>query len=219
MLTWLPTALFEGNRQSSPSSLLSLLPIGAARRRATLDAALMDGGRGTPTATSSRLRALEHAWTPEDDALLKKVVDKYPGNWILIADAFNSLRITIPVDKRSPLDCQERWRVRFGGAAPPEEDSRPPPTPTTQMTTRGTKRSLSTSISAAASSSTAGASQAESRKRRRHNLMHDAIRKAVKKREATQKASGRLLDCLCFDPANLARLRSCGGAAQELGRS
>lgn len=189
MLTLIRTALFEGNRQNSPSSYLSLLPIGTGRRRTPLEVALLDGGRSTPTATSSRSRALEHVWTPEDDALLKKAADKYVGNWILIADAFNSSRVTISVDKRSPLDCQDRWRVRFSGAPLIEEESRPPPTPTTQMTTRGTKRSLSVSV--AASSTNVGPTQAESRKRRRHNLMHEAIRKAVKKREAAQKASGK----------------------------
>lgn len=171
--------------------MLSLLPIGNMRRRTPLEIALIEGSRGTPTATSSRTRGHDHVWTPEDDALLKKLTDKYPGNWFLIADAFNSSRVTIPVDRRSPLDCQERWRIRFSGAPPPEEDSRPPPTPTTQMTTRGTKRSLSTSVNTPINGA-AGSSQTEPRKRRRHNLMHEAIRKAVKKREAAQKANGML---------------------------
>lgn len=190
LITLICSALFEGSKQNSPSSLLALLPVAPTRRRTPLEIALMDGGRSTPAASGSRSRAPEHSWTAEDDVLLKKFADKYPLNWMLIADALNSSRVSISIDKRTPLECQERWKVRFGGAAPAEDDSRPPPTPTTQRTTRGTKRSLSTSVNSSGANGS-GSSHGDSKKRRRHNLMHEAIRKAVKKREAAQKASGR----------------------------
>jgi chromatin modification-related protein VID21 len=141
-----------------------------------------------PTLTA-RGKTSDLIWTPQDDATLKQLAEKYPNNWILVAEAFNTLRVSASIDKRSPLDCYERWRTRFGGATA-EDEHRPPQTPTTQMTTRGTKRSMSTNVAAAASAGTPGGSQAEPKKRRRHNLMFDTIRKAAKKREAAQKANG-----------------------------
>jgi chromatin modification-related protein VID21 len=142
-----------------------------------------------PTLTA-RGKTSDLIWTPQDDATLKQLAEKYPNNWILVAEAFNTLRVSASIDKRSPLDCYERWRTRFGGATAEDEHRPPPQTPTTQMTTRGTKRSMSTNVAAAASAGTPGGSQAEPKKRRRHNLMFDTIRKAAKKREAAQKANG-----------------------------
>lgn len=145
--------------------------------------------RFIPGAGSSRAKHAESTWTPDEDVLLKRFVDKYPYNWMLIAEAFNTAKVAIPVERRSPMECFERWKAKFGPAATTEEEHKPPPTPTTSMTTRGTKRSLSTSVNA---SGGAGPSQFESRKKRRHNIMHDAIRKVAKKREQAQRANGML---------------------------
>ncbi|KAI0693277.1 hypothetical protein BC835DRAFT_1354362 [Cytidiella melzeri] len=157
----------------------------SSSRRRTSHEALLDS-RSIPGVSGSRSKATELIWSAEDDATLKKLVDKYPYNWTLIADAFNSARVTIPIERRTPMECQERWKAKLGPAATTEEDNKPPPTPTTSMTTRGTKRSLSTNVNF---SGVGGSSQGESRKKRRHNLMHEAIRKAVKKREQAQRTN------------------------------
>jgi chromatin modification-related protein VID21 len=165
------------------------LPIGPGSfRRRTPHDGVMDA-RIAPGAGSSRSKAPEIAWTAEEDALLKRFADKYPYNWILIADALNVAKVTIPIERRSPWDCQERWKSKFGPSANAEEDIKPPPTPTTSMTTRGTKRSLSTSVNLSGGSG-GGSAQGDSRKRRRHNIMADAIRKVVKKRDQAQRTNG-----------------------------
>jgi chromatin modification-related protein VID21 len=156
-----------------------------------------------PTPPKDALRrSSEQAWTSSEDLLLKSLADKYPNNWLLITDSFNSSRVTISTDKRTPWDCRERWSVRWGPgsllatrdgqagpSSSPVEGATSPVTPTVgQMTTRGVKRLASASI--AANNASSNASGSDSRKRRRHNIMYDAIRKAAKKREAAQKNSG-----------------------------
>ena len=139
-----------------------------------------------------RRKPSDHMWSPNDDALLKSFIDKYPYNWYLIAECFNASRVTTSMDKRSPRDCLERWREKWGselrlrqteaGGAPTEITS----PSTSQMTTRGVKRQ-------AVASPTNGiaAPGTEPRKRRRHLLMQDTIRKYAKKRiETLQKANG-----------------------------
>lgn len=83
-------SLFDGNKSNSPGLPILLLP----------------GIRKDPRSSK---RAPEPVWNPTDDAILKRLVEKYPGNWILIADAFNSSRVTISTDRRSPAECYERW--------------------------------------------------------------------------------------------------------------
>ncbi|OCH86567.1 hypothetical protein OBBRIDRAFT_890404 [Obba rivulosa] len=145
-----------------------------------------------------RRRVAELVWTPQEDLLLKQIVERYPHNWLLVADIFNSARVTISTDRRTAWDCYDRWISRWGGGRPSgsethafaDEDARVvPPTPT-QMTTRGHKRSASISVAAGSASSTGPIPlNPEPRKRRRHNLMHDAIRKAIKKKEIAQKTN------------------------------
>ena len=173
--------LFESN---GPRTAPSIIPP-SVRRRTPHELEVARQGAGY------RHRHAEVTWTTQDDAILKQLVDKYPNNWTLVAEAFNTARGTISTDKRTSSECQERWRTRLvGNAAIAEEDVRAPPqTPTTQMTTRGTKRSMSVSTPVSATSS-ASALQGEPRKRRRHNLIHEAIRKATKKRDQAQKIQG-----------------------------
>ena len=149
----------------------------------------------------ARRRMADQLWTPNDDTLLKTLVERYPNNWPLIADAFNSSRVTISIDERIPWDCYERWCIRWGGASSLSRDvaetsssaifdgATPPPVPPPrdQMTTRGIKRLASVSVGA---NTSPGGSANEPKKRRRHNLMFDAIRKAAKKREQNQKLNG-----------------------------
>ena len=133
------------------------------------------------------------AWTPAEDALLKQAVEKYPYNWHLIADFFNSMRVTISTDKRTAWECLERWREKFSAQARADaaDDNAAASASTSaaasHMTTRGHKRSATQAVTASGGSS---GSSNEPRKRRRHAAMHDALRKSARKREVQQKNSG-----------------------------
>lgn len=140
----------------------------------------------------------EHLWSSDEDSLLKTIVERYPNNWLLVADSFNSSRITISTDKRTPWECFERWSSRFGSGhrlhsdvnSPVNAERTPPPASTSaqgQMTTRGVKRLASMSVTQNQSSG-AGLTS-DTKKRRRHTFMYETMRKAAKKREAAQKAS------------------------------
>src|SRR5258707_14417503 len=48
-------------------------------------------------------------WVPEDDTLLKSLVNQLGFNWHIIADVFNSSRLTIDTDQRLPWDVWQRW--------------------------------------------------------------------------------------------------------------
>ena len=150
----------------------------------------------------SRKRA-EYAWNAEEDALLKHLVDKYPNNWSLVADSFNSSRIAISFDKRAPWECFERWNFKFGGnrCGPSHAetsslaivDEAPPPilslSSQVQMTTRGVKRLANLSVAQSQNANLWSGLSSDTLKRRRHTLMYETIRKVAKKREAAQKAS------------------------------
>lgn len=183
-------ALFESGKSHSPALGPPHLPASLGRefRRRSNYEAVMEG-RGTPGGGPMyhyKPRTADIIWTPQEDAVLKQLVDKWSNNWSLIADSFNSSRTLMASERRSAMECFERWRTRLNGSSG-EDDNRPPPTPTTQMTTRGTKRSLSMSVS---TSNTGAYYGGEPRKRRRHTVMYDTIRKAAKKKEAAQKANG-----------------------------
>ncbi|KAI0082783.1 hypothetical protein K474DRAFT_1654950 [Panus rudis PR-1116 ss-1] len=175
-------ALF-GNT-TSPRPNTSALPLSALRRRMPHDPYESRANSGAP-----KRRLPEHMWSPQDDATLKQLVEMYPGNWMLVAEAFNSMRTTISTEARTWPECRDRWFSRFLPNNNAEDDGRATPhtahTPTTSMTTRGTKRSISV-VNGANSASGPAVAQADY-KRRRHSVMQDAIRKAMKKREQTQK--------------------------------
>ncbi|KIJ52643.1 hypothetical protein M422DRAFT_156505 [Sphaerobolus stellatus SS14] len=158
-----------------------------------------------PIPKDPQRRFNETSWNADEDQLLKQIVDDYPGNWSLIADVFNSSRVTISTDKRSAWDCLARWdakwnegRILAPGNAPPSLSAdgtvdlasfvgAVPPTPVSShtmwmMTRKRSAGQLNLSLNG---------QQAESRKRRRHNHMHEAMRKSAKKREATQKQNGK----------------------------
>lgn len=177
--------LFDNIKSSPSSTPVGLPPLKDLRR--PFSQSLLETSRN-PASMQRYTKPSDLVWSSQDDSALKQLVERYPNNWILIAESFNTLRITTPIDRRTPYDCFERWRTRFG-PPPSEEEHRPPPqTQTTQMTTRGTKRSLSMSVAPVAAG--AAGAPTESKKRRRHTLMYDAIRKAAKKREQAQKANG-----------------------------
>lgn len=139
-----------------------------------------------------RKRGADHLWSASDDTLLKSCIDRYPHNWALISECFNALRLTISVDRRTPRDCLERWKEKWG------PDIRQRPTESSagteegvssgsQMVTRGVKRFASASVSTPNPANIAFGS--EPRKRRRHLLVQESIRKTMKRRaEIAQKA-------------------------------
>lgn len=161
---------------------------------------------GIPHPPKENKKRFDHAWNPSEDALLTSFVEKYPSNWNLVADSFNSARMTISIDKRTPWECFEHWNSKLGGkpvgvpghadvASPAGVDGTPPPTtpststPQAQMTTRGVRRLASINIAQGQAGGAGVTVSSDTIKRRRHSLMHDTIRKTAKKREAAQKAA------------------------------
>lgn len=143
-------------------------------------------------------------WTNQDDLLLKSLVEKYPKNWGLVADQFNSLRGAIALEQRADWECKERYRSRWLGkdrserdftpVAPPAQDGPSLSTPArasqSQITTRKRMASVSSSTANTAPIPTV---TFESRKRRRHVLIFETMRKCARKREAAQKTVGMCL--------------------------
>ncbi|KAI0831506.1 hypothetical protein BC628DRAFT_1354063 [Trametes gibbosa] len=206
--------------------------------------ALFEGGKASGSGShqagppgigrDGRKRTADVVWTPADDSLLKHMVEKYPANWSLVAEAFNSSRVTISTDKRTAFDCWDRWMGLVNGSANGGEDERRTATPaaaSSHMTTR--KRTASQSVAAVSGNSSNGASQStEPKKRVRHHLMHDTLRKAAKRREAVQKSNaaprpkatavhethGQVTKMNRYTPAELSRMKADKEArdAQEL---
>ncbi|KAI0054169.1 hypothetical protein FA95DRAFT_47592 [Auriscalpium vulgare] len=145
-------------------------------------------------------RITDGMWTAQDDLFLKRLVERYPKNWTLIADTFNSARSAISTERRSDWECKERFKARWATRRNdqdgfPGEQSFGTPAPSrpqapSQMTTRKRMASVSTPVSAHPDTPTSTPPvSTEPRKRRRHALLYDTIRKVVKKREAAQRAN------------------------------
>jgi chromatin modification-related protein VID21 len=142
-------------------------------------------------------------WTNQDDLLLKSLVEKYPKNWGLVADQFNSLRSAIALEQRADWECKERYRSRWLGKDRSERDFTPVAPPAQDGTSLSTARASQSQITtrkrmASVSSSTANTAAVptvtfESRKRRRHVLIFETMRKCARKREAAQKTVGMCL--------------------------
>jgi chromatin modification-related protein VID21 len=147
-------------------------------------------------------RFYETPWSDSEDRILKRIVERYPNNWALIADVFNSSRVTISTDKRTSWDCLARWDARWndGKALAANTESGAPGA-------SGDVEMLETAslTGSAPPTPVRGASMAngqrlqlhileqgaESRKRRRHIHMYDAMRKSAKMREDSMKAIGK----------------------------
>ncbi|KAI0302125.1 hypothetical protein BC826DRAFT_987375 [Russula brevipes] len=151
----------------------------------------------TPRDPARRATA-DALWTNQEDLLLKHLVDKYPKNWGLVADLFNSSRGAIALEQRADWECKERYRSRWLGkdrnereftpVVPPAQDgpsssgsARP-----SQITTRKRMASVSSST---VNTAPVPATAFEPRKRRRHVLIFETMRKCARKREAVQKAT------------------------------
>lgn len=143
---------------------------------------------------------MDHLWSPNDDTLLKQLVDRYSTNWALVAECYNSARLTTPMERRTPIDCAERWKERWSAERKLQPSEAPQPaaedgiatSSPNQMTTRAVKRRASTSVSG-----TPGATVGGEKKRRRHYLLQESIKKAAKKRsDSIQKMLGKFALCL-----------------------
>jgi chromatin modification-related protein VID21 len=169
------TALFQGPRPLPPG-MVFMLP-------------------GTPA--EARKRATDHFWTSGEDILLKSLCDRYPGNWHLICDSFNSSRYQT-IEKRSPWDCAERWKFKWGHsnslAHNQSSDMPPPASPaidSPQITTRRRMASISSNRAPSVAPTPVSTNTNDvGKKRRRHMLMYETVRKAAKKREAAARANG-----------------------------
>ena len=161
---------------------------------------------GTPR-DPVRRAANDSLWTYQDDLLLKQLVEKYPKNWGLVADLFNSSRGAISLEQRVDWECKERYRSRWLGkergerdftpAAPSAQDGPSSSTsarhPQSQITTRKRMASVSSTTANSAPIVTF-----EPRKRRRHVLIFETMRKCAKKREVAQKSSSMCLPFASF---------------------
>ena len=164
-------------------------------------------------------RFSETPWSASEDQILKGLVERYAGNWTLVADMFNSARVTISTDRRTAWDCLARWDARWNEGRILMSGSGPVTTPgsvvesvapeltsfsagaagagssSVPATPVGTQPMLNAMMmtrkrSASQLNLSVGGQQAESRKRRRHNHMHEAMRKSAKKRETGLKQIG-----------------------------
>jgi chromatin modification-related protein VID21 len=140
-------------------------------------------------------RVADSNWIQAEDELLKMLAQKYPKNWGLISDTFNTLRSAISTERRQDWECKERYRLRFKQRSdeqhPSQEEFYATPSASTvrpQVTTRKRLASMNTG----AQSPTPGPGGIESRKRRRHHFMFDAMRKVERKRQSAAKANGMI---------------------------
>lgn len=152
-------------------------------------------------------RFSETPWSTSEDQILKGLADRYSGNWSLIADMFNSARVTISTDRRTAWDCLARWDARWNegrilmhstGASTVESsatESTSMSVPATPGSTQPTASAMMTRKRSASQLNLSIGQQAESRKRRRHNHMHEAMRKSAKKRETNLKQIGAHGEC------------------------
>ncbi|OJT07867.1 Chromatin modification-related protein EAF1 [Trametes pubescens] len=193
-------ALFEGGRPAPPGVHL---PPGAPRERG-------DTRKAPPPPV----------WTPADDALLRQMVWKYTSNWALVAEAYNSARVTIAMDRRTGADCLARWTTLLNNemAAGEDERSRTMAVASPRMETR--KQTANQSV--AGSSSNDSGQMMVPKKKVRHSHMHDTLRKAAKRREAVQKSNaaprpkatavhethGSVTKMARFTPAELSRMKA-----------
>jgi chromatin modification-related protein VID21 len=93
----------------------------------------------------AELRTAPLEWEENEDAVLHELVQDYPYNWTLISDLFNSSRITISTDERSPWDCYDRWNHKFGPASKDAET-----TAAITAAVDGTKAAVKTAVDGAA---------------------------------------------------------------------
>ncbi|KDN33960.1 hypothetical protein RSAG8_12945, partial [Rhizoctonia solani AG-8 WAC10335] len=136
-----------------------------------------------PGPRDAQARLERVAWTSDDDALLKSVCDAYPNSWTLIADLFNSSRVTIKPDVRTPWDCYDRYTKLFGGGSAGDEKAGPMeialPSPGGTV-----RRDVKPPVV-----DTKNKKTFENKKQQRQYYLYDTLRKVVRKRENANKAN------------------------------
>ncbi|CAE6383216.1 unnamed protein product [Rhizoctonia solani] len=122
-------------------------------------------------------------WTPDDDALLKSICDAYPNSWTLTADVFNSSRVTIKPDVRTPWDCYDRYTKLYGGAVVGDEK---PGTMEIALPSPGgtVRKDIKPPVL-----DVKNKKMFENRKQQRQHYLYDTLRKVVRKRENANKAN------------------------------
>ncbi|BEI82084.1 hypothetical protein CcaverHIS002_0212440 [Cutaneotrichosporon cavernicola] len=145
-------------------------------------------------------------WLPEEDKILQKLVSQYAFNWQLVADAFNTERVTIPSDRRTAYDCYEHWNQTWGpgknksNAETPAANT-PTPVPTKAAGTPGTPAANGAPGQPMEPPPPPGLSKREARaakaaryegttkKAVRHQALHDAMRRLSRRRDNKAKES------------------------------
>jgi len=134
-------------------------------------------------------RLMQFVWTNEEDQLLKALYNQFGQNWQLIADVFNSSRITIPTDVRAAWDCLRRWKALQGEDKSTDGNSSKPDAPDLHPSVAAMTR-YSTAAKAAAAASPAKklplqittARNAGGRRPMRHSIVFEVIKKLISKR-------------------------------------
>lgn len=90
---------------AQPGSLLFARRAGKVSRDYALHTAVVPTPPAAPEA-----RAAQLSWTSEDDVFLAALAKQYQDNWPLIADLFNSARLTLATERRTPWDCYDRCK-------------------------------------------------------------------------------------------------------------
>ncbi|KAF8699572.1 HSA protein, partial [Rhizoctonia solani] len=140
-----------------------------------------------PAPRDAQARLERVVWTPEDDQLLKSICDAYPNSWSLTADLFNSSRVTIKPDSRTPWDCYDRYTKMFGGgtAGGDEKPQGQGPVEIALPSPGGTIRKDSKPPVV----DSKGKKVFENKKQVRQHYLYDTLRKVVRKRENANKAN------------------------------
>lgn len=127
-------------------------------------------------------------WTNEEDQLLRGLYNQFGQNWQLIADAFNSSRITISTDIRAAWDCLKRWKVLQGENKIVDGNGSKLDTPDMQISGATTTRH-NAAVKAAATTPAkkvplqiAAARAAGGRRPMRHSIVFEVIKKLINKR-------------------------------------
>ncbi|KAH7334166.1 hypothetical protein B0J17DRAFT_675602 [Rhizoctonia solani] len=137
-----------------------------------------------PTPRDAQARVERVTWTPEDDQLLKSVCDAYPNSWTLTADVFNSSRVTIKPDVRTPWDCYERYTKLYGGGTAGDEKNQGPMEIALPSPGGTVRKDIKPPVG-----DSKNKKQFDNKKQLRQFHLYDTLRKVVRKRENANKAN------------------------------
>lgn len=148
----------------------------------------------------TEIRAAQILWSNDEDAFLLKLYQQYGSNWPLIADLFNSTRLSVPTDRREPWDCFDRWdritKAAAQGQPPPPPPQLPSAAAASSAGPEGAEKASPAQPTVPAGSLAAkreklvrklGAKYDGSRKRMRHSNIMEVMKKTARRRDATAK--------------------------------